>query len=198
MDIAQLAHTHCLLDAGALYDEQWLSFGWPPPSGPIWQGAYCDDYVLLGLCRGPPGGLCDPARREVFAIRARTQVGYARYGYEEKSEKEVIDASAGVAWGGELSTSRRDVGGEIKKQLQLVGVTRRLLCARRASPRMVAQLAGARTHHLCFRRPALCLLDQAFAFSRRPGRPPNRIVELPRVVCQEFLLLAIIFPLFRA
>eukprot|EP00971_Amphidinium_carterae_P191182 3794071-Amphidinium_carterae.1 len=48
MELAQATHHGVMRLAGALRDtSNWLTLGWPPPSGAHWLGCYCDDLALI-------------------------------------------------------------------------------------------------------------------------------------------------------
>ena len=67
MEVAQVAHVAALQDAGVLQEGRSMAYGFAPPRGPLWEGVYCDDYAILGVCDHE--GTSDPVRQDVLHTR---------------------------------------------------------------------------------------------------------------------------------
>jgi hypothetical protein len=47
--VAQAFHQHLLLSSGAMRLDTWMSYGFPPPPGRLWVGAYIDDVLVARI-----------------------------------------------------------------------------------------------------------------------------------------------------
>jgi len=192
--LTQVAHQHILRDNGGLGDAQWLSFGWAPPRGNIFQGVYIDDGAVVGVYEPDDA---DRVRGDVRAERARSMDAYQRAGIIMKAEKEVVDAAEATVWGGQLSTARQDVGANVEKLGALMIVTLRLIRRAHCTPLLLQKVLGAWVHVLTFYRPGFCLLDRAFGWCRLPGAGMRRERPLTHAVIDELLGVTLLGPLLR-
>ena len=193
---AQLVHTTALRDRNLLPDEAWMTFGFPPPCADSWEGAYQDDHALVSVV--PPGEEGERVLENARATRSQVHTAYQDVGIVRKMEKEVTGATEGVVWGGELSTERRDVGGEVGKVHFLAMITLRVCCVGVISGWLLQKLLGCWVHHLCFRRCGFSLLDFSFAWMRQKDVPKHQKRNIPPSVSDELLALAILWPCWRA
>ena len=194
--IAQVVHAHALREGGGLRDSRWMSFGWAPPSDPIWQAPYIDDGAIVGACASP-SGCPDPTRDEIQAELNRSHASYDRIGVKRKQAKEIRDAENGIVWGGELSSIRHDVGGEVRKVKQLMMVTARVILLGGCQPHQMMQLTSTWVHHLAFRRPCMSLLDNVYSWMRTPPYRPFTWRRLTWRVVDELVGLVLLWPLMR-
>ena len=193
---AQLVHTTALRDRNLLPDEAWMTFGFPPPCADSWEGAYQDDHALVSVV--PPGEEGERVLENARATRSQVHTAYQEVGIVRKVEKEVTGATEGVVWGGELSTERCDVGGEVGKVHFLAMITLRVCCVGVISGWLLQKLLGCWVHHLCFRRCGFSLLDFSFAWMRQKDVPKHQKRHTPPTVSDELLALAILWPCWRA
>ena len=55
VDIAQETHRAMLSEAGCMSEEVVLQYDFPAPRGPIWEGLYTDDHVVIALVKSGKG-----------------------------------------------------------------------------------------------------------------------------------------------
>ena len=75
-DVAQATHKHLLRSVDALDPRNELPFGKPLPSGPVWEGIYIDNYIVI--CKTPRNQLCGPAFEEAKLLIVRSREAYSK------------------------------------------------------------------------------------------------------------------------
>eukprot|EP00971_Amphidinium_carterae_P205801 4084265-Amphidinium_carterae.1 len=198
VDVVQASHTHTVHALRALSPPQWMSFGFAPPGTGQWQGAYVDDYSQVTLLPGQssvPGYTNELQLERDACSRKRVYAAYDRVQFQRKKSKSVVLASTAVVWGGEIDSTRRDVGGSLAKVKPLVRLTMGLLKKSLVSRKQLQRIVGFWTHHLMYRRCGLALFDKIYAFMRH-GR--GRRLRWTAPVKDELYLVCVLWPLLRS
>eukprot|EP00971_Amphidinium_carterae_P064054 1267896-Amphidinium_carterae.2 len=132
MEVAQAVHQHIHLRVGSLEAESQLTHGWGLPGRSAIWGSYCDDLALVDLLHDGLRGENAPQRvkqrseERLGAVKQR----YGEVGLQLKHQKEQLRQSEAVVWGAALSSSRRDIRGDLTKMKALVFLTVEVLRAR--------------------------------------------------------------------
>ena len=200
-ETAQIVHQHCLREAGCLRGDGWLTYGLPPPSGRVVEGVYSDDRVVLGICDASDDGTPlagDPTRTATLERVAAGHAAYKRVGIQRKPEKSQYDVREAVVWGGEISSSRRDVRGAVDKLRQLAVITSYLALVGCCSTVIMRRLVGCWVHHLMFQRCAMCLLDSVYKWMHEPNVDITRWRRISNAVLEELIGLVALCPLFAS
>ena len=82
-----------------MLDTDWLSYGWPPPSGDLWEGSYIDDPRVLRIAQGP--AFDDPEGVDITELN-RIRDAHRAAGTVLHERKRVTRSSKGDVWGAEL------------------------------------------------------------------------------------------------
>jgi hypothetical protein len=156
-----------------------------------------DDRALVGVCVSAPGRP-DPTRDDVMVQLRKGHAGYDVVGIARGLEKSVLDASEGVVRGGQFSSARKFVGGDIAIILALVLSTAMVILAGRCSSVQFERIISTWVRRLMLRRPGLCVLGRSCGWLRRPGFKRSSARRLPRYVLDELLSVVVLWPLLRA
>ena len=140
-------------------------------------GVYSDDRVIIGPCDGPCAS--DPVRQAAPQRVHRGRRAHETTGVNGEPEKSVLDQPSAVVWGGQLSSERLDVGGEIKNVKQLSVITTNVILVGAASIVLMRRLIGCRVRHLMFRRAAMCIVDELYAWLRMPRGGLRGLAKTP-------------------
>ena len=205
VEIATQAHRGLLQDHGLLsFDEELISTR-PFVGSSVVQGLVIDDFFVASVEGTSPGKVfaestsTEAKRRFDVAQRA-----YISSGLVGSKEKDVVNAEVTKVVGGELDSSSETraigsitLGAPAKKRLALSFLSLELSRLKVTSDALHASLVGGWTSCLMYRRPLMCIFDQAYkCFDLGlvdKDRP--KVKQLPRVVAQELCLAAVLAPI---
>eukprot|EP00971_Amphidinium_carterae_P174019 3449251-Amphidinium_carterae.1 len=199
MELAQAVHQHIHLRAGSLESSTQLTHGWLLPGRcSIW-GSYCDDLALVDLLhRHLRGEHCKKLVKQASADRlVRVKERYGQVGLELKEQKEQLRAQEATVWGASLSSSRREVRGDLKKTQALVMLTR-VVQSPRITTHALQKTIGFWIHHCMYQRASLCLFQESYRWIEEGKRQPHVPRVLPALVRQEFQGAILLYPLIRS
>jgi hypothetical protein len=199
-EVAQAFHQWMLKIFDALPDDCWMSYGYPPPSGDLWEGVYLDD--LLVLLIGRPRGFSssgEPLPSSDFDLKLLEKVerAHREAGTRLHEQKRVRQATRGVVWGGEIAGREQQVSGEVASQHMLVASTAAVLLKGRVSYKIFTKISSSWVHHLTFKRSCLCLLDESFAHAQR-CKDAGRGLPIPGSAVDELILCCLFAPMFSS
>jgi hypothetical protein len=128
VDVAQVTHEKILAQHGGLQDHEVLRYGGPFPRGPVYQGVYVDDHVVVGVCDRSVAD--DPGALHDTALLDSGVAAYAAAGLPVAAEKRFRLQTEFTAWGTEVSSERGTAGAPLERRLQMF----HLVCLVLASP----------------------------------------------------------------
>eukprot|EP00971_Amphidinium_carterae_P339070 6476678-Amphidinium_carterae.1 len=124
-DIAQCVHMHLGWQAGALSEATCMSHGYRAPPGPIWIGAYVDDYAQVAVLddRLPAPWSSGEVSKAADERHQKMLAAYRNACIERKVAKATKDEESGTIWGATLDSKSRTVSADQTKRRLLVMAT---------------------------------------------------------------------------
>eukprot|EP00971_Amphidinium_carterae_P165812 3286630-Amphidinium_carterae.1 len=198
-DIAQCVHMHLGWEAGALCESTCMSHGYPAPPGPVWIGAYVDDYAQVAVLDDRlPGPWSSVEVSKQADERHQKMLGaYESARIERKVAKATKDQESGTIWGAALDSQSRTVSADPTKRRLLVLATLAVCEAQLVAPAVVQVLVGHWQYHLAFNRTCMCVLDRTYTWLRSSyvgDRVAKKRKWLTRQVRDELMGLCVLAP----
>eukprot|EP00971_Amphidinium_carterae_P009188 181158-Amphidinium_carterae.1 len=123
---------------------------------------------------------------------------YEKVALTLKESKERIQEKEATVWGAHLSSSRREVRGDLQKMKALVFLTVEVIKSKRITTHLMQKVVGYWVHHLLFQRLGLCVLHETYRWLERGAEALHTPRQLPDCVRQELQGFVMLFPLLRA
>ena len=108
VDVAQATHRHLLKRAGCLCAHEEVLYPRPLPDGPVYEGIYLDDRVVVAVAENGPPEPGQTARDELLMNRARA--AYKEHNLPISDGKSFDKAENFVAWGTEIKSKEGSCG----------------------------------------------------------------------------------------
>ena len=190
VDVAQMTHESILRHAGGLSSHEVLRYGDAFPRGPVYQGVYVDDHVVVGICDSAE--VNNPEAIHDCALLDQACRAYEEAGLPVSDAKKFRMQTEFVAWGTQVSSSTGEVGAPVGRRMQMF-VLVLLLSARRVNLQILRACLGGLVHPLMHFRPGMCCFSRAYRFAATLRE--TDWVRLPADIVDEFraaaLLLAV-------
>ena len=204
VEIATQGHSNLLKRNGLLCDGEELTSTRPFRGTRCLQGLIIDDFFSVSIEDAVPLHEKPSVARRRFDLAKRI---YDREGLVGSSEKDVIDQQVAKVAGAEIDSSdfsRRlgiiTVASPAAKRLALSFLSLRLASRRATTDALHACLIGGWTSCLMYPRPLMSILDRVHRFADLSvvdqARP--RVMDLPRSVAQELVILSVLAPLISS
>ena len=200
VDMATSAHVAALQEVGCLGATSRLVANVPPRHAEVLDGLVIDDYFVVGIEeKSTPAHL---SRAALFHSRA--QGAYERHKLLGSPQKDLIGEREGKLIGAHVDASERTtslglatVGSPPEKRYGLSWLALQVAQLRCTSDALHLSLVGGFVSMLMFRRPFMSILAKSFAVVNENDFNPDcpRAIPLPRAVCDELVLLAVLAPL---
>lgn len=120
VDVCQVAHEGLLHRSGVLDDSEILRYGEPVPRGPVWQGVYVDDWIVVRRLARSMFDTLDGRYAE--AVRRAEEVYAETPGIDEAQEKVFSFKKSFLAWGTQIGAH------EVRVAIPLESVCASLCC----------------------------------------------------------------------
>ena len=184
VDYAQTAHMNLIRGFGGLPDDTLLRYCAPVPRGPVWEGIIIDDRTVaskIPRCVRPT---------ESPAIQFGP-VAYEAVGLPRKLSKAFRGATNVEVWGARVDGREGTVRAKDDSVQRTVAYTMAVFALGVATVDIWQSVLGLWTHLLLFRRVAIGLLDEVYAFA-----PPADCAQaIPAAARDELLGLLALAPL---
>ena len=203
VEIATQSHRNMLRGRGLLCGEEELTSTYPFAGRSCLQGLIIDDFFSVSV-EEINGGRSVPLSEQRFKV---AQASYQQEGLLGSSEKDIVSQEVGKVAGAELdgSSFTRGLGlctvsAPASKRLSLSFLSLQLASLGATTNALHACLVGGWTSRLMFRRPLMSILDRVHSFADLSSvkQEDPQVLQLPRLVAQEFVLLGILAPLMCA
>ena len=207
VEIATDAHVGLLQREGLLTDQFRLESNRAFRGKGALEGLVIDDYFSIGIVPRYSDRPCDGTENSFsFGLSAtqkldRAMAAYQKAGLAGSPQKDVRDANAAKVIGGFLNSSDQaakqgvaTLGSPIEKRLGLSSITLAMCQLRYTTDVLLICLLGGWTSILGFRRQLLSLLNKSYTLVDASNLDANnpKLVALPREVCQELVLVAVL------
>ena len=200
VEIATQSHRNMLKSRGLLCGEEELTSTFPFGGRKCLQGLIIDDYFSVSIedLHGS-GGV--PASERRFKV---AQKAYAEESLVGSSENDIVSQDFGKVAGAELDGSQFTralgictVSAPAAKRLALSFLSLQLASIKATTDSLHACLLGGWTSCLMYRRPLMAILDKVHSFTDLSviDQSKPKVLHLPRLVAQEFVLLGVLAPL---
>ena len=199
VEIATQSHRNMLKSRGLLCGEEELLSTLPFAGRQTAQGLIIDDFFSVSIEELSSGGLSQSERR--FRV---AQDAYQKEGLIGSKEKDVVNQDRAKVAGAELDCSAYTrglglctVAAPAAKRLGLSFLSLQLASLRATTDALHACIVGGWTSCLMFRRPLMAILDKVHSFADLSlvDQSDPKVLRLPRLVAQEFVLLGVLAPL---
>ena len=191
-DVAQCVHERLLLQHGCLAEGTVLRYRQPLPTGPLLEGVYLDDHLVVGVVprnqlRSSDGPDLEIIRRSHAAYReanVRRSTDKA-FGFSLSREPAAADVCF-LAWGTEVNGDLGTVGAPVRKRLELLALVLVAVGQPVVSKVLVSRLLGLLVHPLIHNRPLMSALQTVYTWHAELDE--KALVRWPPHIREEFLV----------
>ena len=199
-DIAQATHEEILKSEGVLSSESTLVYGKPTPRGPLWEGVYLDDLLIVykkklpyqipldGSFSPPDAQAGDVDMRKIGAAES----AYEKAGLERAQHKSFRAETHFKAWGCEIDGILGTAGAPLQVRQQVWVLIRKLVKLGFASKRVLQRIIGYSSYLFQYRRELFCLQHHIHKFIA--GLRENVWVKLPPYILDELRSISLHLP----
>ena len=200
VEIATQSHRNMLKSRGLLCSEEEITSTLPFEGGPCLQGLIIDDFFSVSV-EDAVGGSAPSLAEKRFR---KAKQAYREEGLLGSDEKDVVNQEVAKVAGAELDSSlfTRKLGlctlaAPAAKRLGLAFLSLQLASCRATTDALHACLVGGWTSCLMYRRPLMAILDRVHSFTdlSAVNQSKPKVLPMPRLVAQEFVLLGVLAPL---
>ena len=199
-DIAQGMHEHLLQSVGLLSKETKLIYGQHVPRGPLLEGVYLDDLLVVAkvACahQVPIDGTFVPPLAQATDVDvdhcARAERAYAAAGLERAVHKSFRCATSFKAWGAEVDGVTGRVGAPKSVRQQVWTLLWRVILGGATTKGVLQRLMG----YICFayqyRRECFALQHHIYQYIEKMSE--DSVCKLPAYICDELRSICLHLP----
>jgi hypothetical protein len=181
VDVAQATHRSLLKQTGALTASDEMLYNCPMPRGPVYEGLYIDDHVIV--CKAQYNRPQDPARLRAQELLQKSRAGYVAAQLPRAEAKGFEEQETFIAWGTEVCSKQGTCGAPRARRRQLMFLVGSLLVKKKASKEMMQTVLGSFVHPFMHRR--LCMSSLGRAYNWAQNLPAHKLSRIPHDVWQE-------------
>ena len=200
VEYATSAHESLLMRFGCLGGHSRLVADRPLYTSDFCEGLVIDDFFAVSVL---------PCRANLSQCRARHRHAQAQKAYDSEAllgspHKDVLGSDCAKVIGGVLNSSSQarsqntaTLGSPLEKRLGLSWILFQVAQLSHTTDSLHVCLLGGVVSSFLYRRPLMSLLGHAFSLvdSSNVSELKPKLVQLPRTVCDELVLVAVLLPL---
>ena len=194
VDVAQCTHESILRKHSCLRAGESLHYHGAFPEGPVYEGVYVDDHVVVAVC--PKDRFHDP-----HVCQDQERIEAALEGYREARlpvapEKSFRMQETFVAWGTEVCGKKGTAAAPAGRRLQLIHLVCLALLSPTTTKALMRSLLGALIHPFMHRKCCMAVLGRAYRFTE--DLREDTVTRLPADICDELRAALVVLPLAEA
>ena len=194
VELAQQSHFQVLRTlGGCMLPTETVSFRRPFPRSKFLEFLCIDDHIGVQLLSKSAHRSLAPARDT--AVFKQSGIAYEKVGLVRHPEKQKRGVTSGTFLGADLDGIKGLVSAPRDRVLVLMLCTAEVCRKGSCTPKLLSMLLGCWIHVVMFRRPALCVLDSAFAAAALV--PSDRVIRLSSRARNELVALSVLGPLLQ-
>ena len=171
VDVAQWTHRGVLAREGCLSHDVRLEYGRPLPPGPVMEGIYIDDHLVVAVV--DESEVADPDAAGDSDLLLRVHRAYEAAGLPKADGKSFTREADFVAWGTECQGKVGLVSAPRERRRQLMLLSALLLAQPVITKRLLRAGVGGFVHPFMHRKCCMCSLSSVYTFiSNCPEKKP--------------------------